>query len=270
LINSALYRQPVLLDSKIHRQKRLKSLEDFSITQNMHAVYLTATEFPHAGLDFPIIFVNTAERVDNGRFMISPVALLGLSPNENLHVNGPRWDARYLPAFIRRFPFLTAPVQGLPDAGVFVDAAYPGFSDTEGDPLFDAEGKPTPGLERAITFLTQFDEEQQRTRLFCKRVVELDLLKEMQADATLPSGEKLKVEGFLVIDEPKLVALPDATILELHRNGMLMLMQAHLMSLINVRYLVERKAVRLAAATAAAATAPAAPAAAAPTSPPAA
>ncbi|HMC16643.1 MAG TPA: SapC family protein, partial [Albitalea sp.] len=93
--------------------------------------------------------------------------------------------------------------------------------------------------------------EQQRTRLFCKRVVELELLKEMQADATLPKGEKLKVEGFLTIDEEKLTTLPDATVLELHRSGMLMLMQSHLMSLINVRHLVERKAVRMAAAPAA-------------------
>jgi hypothetical protein len=257
LINSALYRQPVLMDSKIHRNKKLRTLEDFSITKGMHAVYLTATEFPHAALDFPIIFVNTAERTPAGHAIISPVALLGLSANENLHVAGTNWDARYVPAFIRRFPFLTAPVQGLAEPGVFVDTSWPGFNDTEGEALFNDEGKPTPTLERAIEFLTRFDAEQQRTRLFCARVVELELLKEMQADATLPTGETLKIEGFLVIDEEKLNALPDATILELHRNGMLMLMQAHQMSLINVRHLVQRKALRLAAAAAAPAPAPA-------------
>jgi len=248
LINSALYREPKLLDSIVHRQKKLKSLDDFSITKGMHAVYLTATEFPHAGLDFPIIFVNTGERLPSGKAMISPVALLGLTANENLHLEGSRWTARYLPAFIRRFPFLTAGVQGSAAPGVFVDASWSGFSDTEGEPLFDADGKPTEALTRAIDFLKRFDEEQQRTRMFCARVVELELLKEMQADATLPNGESLKVEGFLTVDEEKLVALPETTVVELHRNGMLMLMHSHLMSLINVRHLVERKAARMTAA----------------------
>jgi hypothetical protein len=247
LINSALYRQPQLLDSNVHRHKKLQPLSDYSITKGMHAVFLTATEFPHAGLDFPIIFVNTGERLADGRAMISPVALLGLVANENLHLDGTRWDARYLPAFIRRFPFLTAGVQGSASPGVFVDASWSGFSDTDGEPLFDADGKPTATLTRAVEFLQRFDEEQQRTRLFCTRIVELELLKEMQADATLPNGEKLKVEGFLTVDEEKLTTLPDATVLELHRSGMLMLVQSHLMSLINVRHLVERKAVRMAA-----------------------
>ena len=253
MINSALYRSPQLLDSNLHRHKKLRVLDDFSITSGMHAVFLTATEFPHAGLEFPVIFVNTGERLADGKAMVSPVALLGISANENLHLDGKRWDARYLPAFIRRFPFLTAGVQGSPTPGVFVDTAWPGFADTDGEPLFEADGKPAPALERAIDFLRRFDEEQQRTRLFCTRLVELELLKEMQADAKLPNGESLKVDGFLVVDEEKLVKLADAAVLDLHRNGMLMLIQSHLMSMINVRHLVERKAIRSAAAACAAA-----------------
>ena len=107
---------------------------------------------------------------------------LGLVANENLQLNGTRWDARYVPAFIRRFPFLTAGVQGSAAPGVFVDAAWKGFSDTEGEALFDADGKPTEVLANAVQFLQRFDEEQQRTRLFCSRILELDLLKEMQAE----------------------------------------------------------------------------------------
>src|SRR6185436_10169169 len=112
----------------------------------------------------PIIFVHTGETLENGKPMISPVALLGITTNENLHVEGTRWDAGYVPAFIRRFPFLTAGVPGTDKVAMFVDAAWPGFSDTEGEPLYDAEGQPTPVLQRMIEFLQQFDLEQQRTR----------------------------------------------------------------------------------------------------------
>jgi len=247
LINSALYRDPQLLDSKLHRRKRLKRLEDFSITRNMHAVFVAAAEFPSAGIDLPIIFVNTGERTALGQPMVAPVALLGLVANENLHLDGTRWDARYLPAFIRRFPFLTAGVPGSSTPGVFIDMAWSGVNDTEGEALFDADGKPTEMLANSISFLQRFDEEQQRTRAFCARILELDLLKEMQADATLPNGETLKVDGFLLVDEAKLRDLPDAVVVELHRSGMLGMMHAHLMSLGNVQHLVERKATRVAA-----------------------
>jgi hypothetical protein len=247
VINSALYREPQLLDSALHRHKKLKGTFDPALTAHMHAVFLTATEFPQAALDFPIIFIHSGDKLADGRGAVSPVALLGVVANENLRVNDGKWDARYVPAFIRRFPFLTARVQGSDAPGVFIDAGWSGFNDQEGEPLFDAQGQATDTLKRAIDFLQRFDQEQQRTRAFCERIVELDLLKGMQADATLPNGENIKVEGFLTVDEEKLNALPDATVLELHRNGMLMLMQSHLMSLANVRDLVERKGARMAA-----------------------
>ncbi|HJV63638.1 MAG TPA: SapC family protein [Albitalea sp.] len=259
MINSALYRQPELLDSKLHRDKKLQGLTDYSVAKGMHAVFLTATEFPPASLDLPIIFIHTGERLANGKAMVSPVALLGVTPNENLRVDDAgRWQGRYVPAFIRRFPFLTAGVQGSDAPAVFVDVSWPGFSDTEGEPLFDAEGRPTDALKRAIDFLQRFDEEQRRTRAFCERLVELDLLKEMEADAKLPSGEDLKVQGILAVDEDKLRGLPDKTVVELHRNGMLMLMQTQLISMNNMRELIERKALRMtppAAAAGAASTA---------------
>jgi hypothetical protein len=249
VINSALYREPTLLDAKLHRHKKLKWLTEFSVTKQMHAAFLTATEFPQAARDMPIIFINTGERTESGNAMVSPVALLGLTANENLCVGDDgQWIGRYVPAFIRRFPFLTAGVTGSDHPGVFVDAAWSGFNDDDGEPLFDDNGAPTEVLQRALDFLQRFDDEQRRTRAFCQRLVELDVLKEMQADATLPDGQNVKVEGFLVVDEEKLHALPDKTVLELHRNGMLMLMQSHLISMGNVRDLVDRKAARMAAA----------------------
>jgi hypothetical protein len=255
LVQSALYREPQLLDSKLHRHKKLKVLSDFSITRQMHAVFLSATEFPQASLDLPIIFITTSDKTADGKPVVSPVVLLGVTPGENLRLDGERWDARYLPAFIRRFPFLTAGVQGSDSPGVFVDVGYAGFSDTEGEALFDDQGKPTAFLQGALDFLQRFDEEQRRTRAFCDRLVELDLLKEMAAEAEMPAGGNVKIEGFLAVDEDKLNKLPDAVVLELHRSGMLMLVHTHLVSLSNIRDLVGRKAVQIAKTQAPTATA---------------
>jgi hypothetical protein len=242
----SLYRRPIPLDPAVHRRRKVAPLADFSIASELHAVFVTATEFPQAGLEFPIVFVETGRDIA-GRRTISPVALLGVSHGENLHVDGGRWDARYIPAFIRRYPFLTAAMPGASGINVLVDEAWSGFSELAGEPLFEADDAPAPALRRAMDFLERFELEAERTRAFCERLVMLDVLKEMKADATLPNGQTLSVDGFHAIDEDKLHALPDATVLELWRNGILMLMQVHLTSIVNIRHLVNKKAARLAA-----------------------
>lgn len=252
MIPSALYPSPVPLDPSQHRSLRMSVLSDYSIAAGMHAVFITATEFGQAAFDYPILFVDTANRsLGATEVQMAPVALLGLSHGENLHVQGTRWDARYIPAFVRRFPFMTADLPGAATPGVLIEPSWVGFSQTEGAALFNGDGQPAPALQQAVQFLELFETEARRTRAFCARVVELGLLKEMKADATLPGGEKLTVDGFQVVDEDKLRDLSDAVVLELHRNGILMLLQVHLLSLGNMRLLVDRKAKKLAEAAAA-------------------
>lgn len=251
MIESALYLQPVRLDPAQHRAKKIAELTDFSVAGRMHMAFITAIEFPQAALEFPIVFIPTGERDARGRPLVSPIVLLGLVAGENLHVDGSRWDARYVPAFIRRYPFLRAGVVGESTPVVLVDAAWRGFSDFDGEALFEAGDKPAPALVRVLQFLERFDLEAQHTLAICERVVELDLLKEMKADIALPGGGKLAVEGFMTIDEDRLQAIPDADVVELHRSGLLMLMQLHLLSLANVRHMAERKSKRLAAVAAA-------------------
>ena len=242
----SLYRRSIPLDPAVHRDRKVTPLADFSIAKDLHAVFVTATEFPQAALEFPIVFVETGRHDAAGRPMISPVALLGLSHGENLHVEGTRWEARYIPAYIRRYPFSTAAMPGASGINVLVDEAWSGFSDLAGEPLFEADDTPAPALKRAMDFLERFELEAERTRSFCERLVMLGVLKEMKADATLPNGQTLSVDGFHAIDEDKLRALSDATVLELWRNGLLMLMQVHLLSIANIRHLVNRKVARLA------------------------
>ena len=247
----SLYRRPVALDPAMHRARRVVPLTDYSIAGELHAVPITATEFPHAALEFPIVFVATGARDAGGRAAMAPAALLGVRADENLYVDGGRWDARYVPAYIRRYPFLTAALPGAGSVNVLVDEAWSGFGETAGEPLFDAGDAPAPALRRALDFLERYEHESERTRAFCERLGRLGVLKEMKADATLPNGESISVDGFHTVDEERLRAFPDDTVLELWRTGVLMLIQMHLVSLVNIRHLVNRKAARVAAATAA-------------------
>ena len=246
-----LYREPVQLNSQLHRHKKLLPLSDFSLLANTHAVFLTAAEFGQAALAFPIIFLPAS--VANPQ--ISPVAMLGLVANQNLFVDGTRWDAAYLPAFFRRMPYLTAPLPGSDQIGVYIDVQWPTLNETEGEALFSEDGRQAPVLEQAIGFLQTFDEEARRTSQLCARLQALDLFTPMKADVNLPNGQSMRVDGFMVVNEEKLGTLPDAVVLELHRSGALAMLHAHLMSLAHLQNLVERHIRRLDAAPPAASVA---------------
>lgn len=235
---SALYRAPEPLDPVRHAALRMKPLNDWSIAARMHAVFVAVDEWAEAALEFPILFVHSGELDAAGAAVVTPVALLGLAQGENLTVEGTRWRARYVPAFIGRYPFVSG------RGGVLIDSAWSGWSSVEGEPLFDAQGRATPLLQRALALLEDFEAQAQRTRAVCARLAALDLFKPMQADATLPDGRTLTVEGFRVIDEERLQALPDAAVLALHRDGLLKAIHLQLASLATMRHLIERKARR--------------------------
>jgi hypothetical protein len=125
-----------------------------------------------------------------------------------------------------------------------VDEAYAGLSDTEGEPLFDAQGRETAFLRSAVDFLTTYQREYLRTEAFCQRLAQAGLLTEMNARADLVDGRSFTVNGLFVVDEQKLMSLPDATALALFRSGELHLVSMHLASLSNMQRLVDRLARR--------------------------
>jgi hypothetical protein len=254
------YREPALLDSQAHRTLRLRPGFDFSLATSLHACFLGASEFPLACAEFPIVFVDTGDKDEAGRALMSPVALMGVTPGENLMVEAGAWTGHYVPAFIRRYPFFSA-LMDQERHGVFFDSAYSGFNEAEGDRLFDDEGKATEHLNTTVEFLQRFDEEIERTRRFCVRLAELDMFEAMTATVTLSNGEELSVNGFFTVKQEKMAELADAAVLEMNKNGMLQVLYAHFISLGMLRRLAERKSKRLAAEAQGAA--PAAPAAAA-------
>jgi hypothetical protein len=228
------YEKPVLLDRDKHRARRVRASSSFGFARKANSLYVAGVEFGEACKEYAVVFT----RSGNGR--VVPVVMLGLRSRENLFVDAQdRWDARYVPAFVRRYPFVLAELPGQ-SLGVCIDEAYGGLNDTDGEPLFDAEGKDTPFLRNALDFLTQYQREYVRTEAFCQRLEQAGLLTEMNARADLVDGRSFTVGQVLVVDEQKLMALPDATALQFFRAGELHLISMHLMSLSNMQRLVDR------------------------------
>jgi hypothetical protein len=238
MINQNLHVKPTALDSAEHRSLKLQMpITDWSLASNLNAMFVAAAEFGDVSRDFPIVFVK-AGKEDDGSDAIAPIAVFGLTQNQNLYLENGSWRARYMPAVLRAYPFCIARVNA-DQFAICVDMAFKGAGQTQGQPLFEADGKPAQMLKDMTQHLETLEGEIQRTRQIGKRLLELDLLQDMRFDVTLPDGKQHTVDGFLTINDKKATDLPEAVVTDLHRTGMLGLMHAHWLSLGNMQRLVD-------------------------------
>lgn len=237
------YQDIIPIDRNLHKEWALRATSDAGFSRNAHAVLLLGVEFVEALREYPIVFVRNGEQV-------MPVAMLGLREGENLFVDAQgKWNARYIPAYVRRYPFTFAEVPG-GQALLSIDGAYSGL-DKEGQVgqrLFDHEGKETDLIRNMLAFAQSFQDDYLRTRQLCDGIDKLGLFKDMNMEATLPNGGRFNMGGFLVVDEQKLLGLEEQDITRLFKNGVLGSIYAHLISLGNATHLVNRLAEREAAA----------------------
>jgi hypothetical protein len=229
------YDKVVRLNRERHRKLRLRSAEskaDFA--RGTHFVPLAGSEFYQAARDFPILFASDEAG--------SPIALLGLRENENLFVekDGAWLEGVYVPAFVRRYPFILARGENKEKFIVCIDEKFAGFGEEEGNLLFDQDGKDTALLARTVEFLNNYAADMEFTQFFVKRLLELELLVARSLRITDSKARNFILNDFRVIDEEKLAKLDDATLGELHRKGWLNWIHAHLISLGNINRLPVR------------------------------
>lgn len=233
------YKKVVPLSKEQHKKLYIEPVEGFAFATETNSVYIAAAEFPRACREYPIVFAS-----DN-QGGIFPVALLGLKKNQNLFVDkGGKWNADYIPAYARRYPFILA----TPDAKknqftVCIDESYPGFNTAkEGQPLFNAKGEDGPVLKQAVEFLKDYQAHVRLTETFCKSLLEMEILEPVQANVALKSGQKLSIAGFQCVSRKKLKELAPKKLTDLLKSDQLELIYCHLQSLNNINNLTRRLA----------------------------
>jgi len=242
MIVTNLHNEPTALDTVLHRDLRLKNdLNAISKLASFTSFMVSVSEFGDAALNFPILFVRAAPDA-LGRDTVAPVAVFGLKPGENLFVTTDgKWDAGYVPAMLRAYPFTMARIEGSDRWAIVFDNSWEGMSRTEGVPLFNEKGEASELLNGVHKFVQDLEADLERTRQACATLLEMKLLKPMRFDATLANGESLSVDGFMTVDEEAIAKLPDAQIAQMYRNGLLGLLQVHTISLNNMRRLLDRR-----------------------------
>lgn len=234
------YQKVAPVNQKNHGNWRMEPAKGYTFAAQTNSIYVAAVEFTRAAAEYPIVFAKSAED------SVFPVVLLGLQNAHNVFIDSKgQWQANYIPAYVRRYPFILAETQqnGESSFTVCLDEAYSGFTQKsqKGSALFEDDGQPSELLQRSIEFLKEYQTHIEATRRFCVLLADLDLLEAVRADVSLPSGEKQALGGFLCVSPARLKKLPDDKLAQLVRDEHMPLIYSHLQSLSNLNSLFKRR-----------------------------
>jgi len=221
------YKDLIPVNSKEHSNWKVKGLDNASFMQKQHAIPLTVDEFTNAARNYPIVFSVGDNSV--------PLILMGLNEGVNTFMDeeGRFNQPAYVPAYVRRYPFMLAKLR--PDSdelSLCFDPTTEAVGDyKEGDPLFEGD-QPSEKTKSILQFCEQFEQAGHRTGQFVEELKKLDLLMEGEVSIQQTGVEKPFVyRGFQMINEEKLRELRGDELRKMNQNGMLPLIYAHLFSL---------------------------------------
>lgn len=222
------YTQPEPLTAEQHGKLGVTPAEKpYAFVANTHIVPLTVTEFAPAALSYPIIFVGDQKQ---------PVVAMGLNTGDNLFIEeGDMRPDAYLPAYVRRYPFVFANDDEQGRMILCIDRAASFVSEGGETPLFE-NGQPSAYVQNAMEFCNNFEQERVRTESFVQLLTELDLFEVREATFTPrnpdgSAGAVQKLAEYFAVSEDKLKTLSPEKLVELRDNGALGQIYAHLVSL---------------------------------------
>jgi len=233
-----LYNALDALNSGQHGKMKLKAGYNLPQVGRTHAIPVTVEEFTIVQRHYPIIFSAGDNPV--------PLALLALNEGINTFFDEdgkPIETNVYVPAYLRRYPFLLAKLR--PDSDelslCFDPTAGAIAEDAEGQALFDGD-QPSDVTRSILAFCEQFETAGQRTQAFMDDLLKSGLLMDGEV-AIQPEGvdQPFLYRGFRMVDEEKLRELRGDELRKMNQSGMLAAIYAHLFSLSQIRDVFARQ-----------------------------
>lgn len=221
------FKDLVPLSSVDHATWKTRTVESAPWLNDQHAVPLTVDEFASAQRNYPIIFSSGEAPV--------PLALMGLNEGVNVFMgeDGRFTEQVYVPAYVRRYPFMLAKLRpDSDDLSVCFDPTAGAIGEfEEGDALFE-DGQPTEATKQILGFCEQFEQAGQRTQAFMQELIANELLMDgemsVQPD---PDKPPFVYRGFQMVNEDKLRELRGDQLRKMNQSGLLPLVYAHLFSM---------------------------------------
>lgn len=231
------YNDLVPLSSLDHAAYKGRAMESLAIMANNHAMPLTVEEFIVAQRSLPIVFSANDEPL--------PLALFGLNEGVNVFMdeNNNLTPDAYLPAYMRRYPFMLVRLQpDREDLSLCFDPSSGLLGEfDEGVALF-TDGQPSQETQSTLAFCEQFEIGVQKTMQFMAELKEYDLLMDGEITIERPGvSQPFVYRGFKMVDEAKLRELRGDQLRKMMQSGMLPLVHAHLFSLQHMPTLFQRQ-----------------------------
>lgn len=233
------YKNVVPISRETHKKLKFNATPDAGFAANTHWVPLAGEEFYLAALSYPILFMGT--EAPDGKISYNAVALLGLSNDKNDYLDSEKkWRAdTYIPAFVRRYPFVLAGAPDQEELTVCFDSESGMFNEVEGTELFNSDDSISPFLENRINFLNNFKTSMEQTEKFMETIEKMGLLKKQSIDIRAQTGQAARLENFWMIDTEKFDKLSGDQLAKLHKRGFLGWIFAQLMSMNNLPNLMD-------------------------------
>jgi hypothetical protein len=226
------------LNAAQHANMKVRTILRMPQVAQAHAIPVTVDEFTLVQRHYPIVFSVGDNPI--------PIALMGLNEGINVFLDqdGRPLDTNiYIPAYMRRYPFLLARLR--PDSDelslCFDPTANAVGEFDEGQALFEGD-QPSEATKAILQFCEQFEAAGQRTGAFVEELTKADLLMDGEV-ASQPEGfdQPFIYRGFRMVDEEKLRNLRGDELRKINQNGILPLLYAHLFSLSEIRQVFGRQ-----------------------------
>ncbi|MGB5722375.1 MAG: SapC family protein [Woeseiaceae bacterium] len=227
-----------ILNREKHRDLRIKTGYGAALGDAARYVMTYPMEFRDIQSCYPILFTK-----DSNTGVFFAAAVMGFDADQNLFLEDNGWDAPYIPAMVRRQPFLIAKrdEDDNADPVVSLDLDHPRASQDEGEALFDSEGGATEFLNQKIALLDKLHHGLQHSNGFVDTLLQHELLEQVTLDIAFNDGSKKSVQGFYCIAEERLYQLKGDVLESLNQAGYLQPVFMAVASMGRMRDVIERR-----------------------------
>ncbi|MFK8032171.1 MAG: SapC family protein [Gammaproteobacteria bacterium] len=224
-----------LLDSVKHADMHLLPGGGVTFAGKQHILPIRAEEISKAVCDFPVFMTRNT---NTGAWSFSLVA--SLMVENNLFVEDSKWTATYVPQVIETHPFYLTPTDQDDQYALAIDESSDALSRSEGEALFDENGKSSPWLESLTKKMQSQLQSNQQTLLFIKAIEDAELVKEIGVQVVFDDETVQTINGLHTIDEEKLQALDSETLTDFNKRGYLQPLNGMLLSVFQLNSLIRR------------------------------
>ena len=227
-----MFKSIVPITIKDHKNVKIKSIDNFDFVKEIHLASVMVHEFSRAASTYPIVFLE-----DKVNDQFRPVVMLGLQEGENLFVEDGKWNASYIPAIIRRYPFALSKTPEDNKYVICMDQDSEFVNEDEGQAIFNEDGTGTEVIDRVKKYLTELQQMEVFTEAFCKEMKTENMFTPLNMKVRV--GNEIKnVGGAYVINEERFNTLSDDKFVDYRKKQYLPVIYSHLSSLAQIERLL--------------------------------